>query len=363
MNVLNPGGVGSLEVAKVRSGEGRSHKRKSVLSELGELVVVTLGTHRGLLLNLSTGGMLVQAQNPITVGIQLPIEFLLPSSDARIHATCEAVWSNDNCEIGLRFLQLTGRERLALEDWMAVHGDGAGDMQAGADPEVPYVLVEDDARSPSAQAEPAARVLRLVPPAPPLSGAGCDESTTAGPGVLQDVLLQVVAQAHLLTSADGAALVLRDKEAIVCRASIGNAPELGSRLGPNSGLSGECFRVGQVVCCDDAYSDPRVNLAAAQRLGSRSILIAPILGSTSPRGVLQVLSSRPFAFNASHVAILQQLTRQVASFLLPEDKGERLDPTTEVLSQAEAALLGQEHSAPKTEVAGEAEAAGERLVG
>src|ERR1700694_714123 len=56
------------------------------------------------------------------------------------------------------------------------------------------------------------------------------------------VLLQeVVERICTLTGADGAAVAAADEHGIVCRASTGVAPEVGSRLQPDSALTRECL--------------------------------------------------------------------------------------------------------------------------
>jgi hypothetical protein len=65
------------------------------------------------------------------------------------------------------------------------------------------------------------------------------------------LLSKVVDRVYSLTRADGAAIAVRDQSGVVCRASVGNAPEVGSRLQPDSALTRECFETGAVVVCED----------------------------------------------------------------------------------------------------------------
>lgn len=156
-----------------------------------------------------------------------------------------------------------------------------------------------------------------------------DLSPAPQPAALEDLLRQIVSQACLLTGADGAALALLSEEGIVCRASIGRAPAVGSPLLPGSGLSGECFRLRQVVSCDDAENDSRVDVRVRQQLQLRSILIAPILMEGSSGGVLQVLSTQAFAFNAWHIAILERLVGLVGKFLAADTSAQGVMPLAE----------------------------------
>src|ERR1700685_2278433 len=64
---------------------------------------------------------------------------------------------------------------------------------------------------------------------------------------LEIVLNEIVEQACLAPGATGAAIILERAGEMVCRASSGvNAPELGVRLGGDSGLTAECIRTRQV---------------------------------------------------------------------------------------------------------------------
>ena len=62
---------------------------------------------------------------------------------------------------------------------------------------------------------------------------------------LSIVLKGVIERVRLLTDADGAAIALRDAWGVVCRASMGEAPDVGSRVRPESSLTRECFESGK----------------------------------------------------------------------------------------------------------------------
>jgi WD40 repeat protein len=126
------------------------------------------------------------------------------------------------------------------------------------------------------------------------------------------VLKVVVERVRELTEADGVAIAFRDAWGIVCRASVGEAPPVGSRLQSDSSLTRQCFESGQVVVCEDTDEDSRIGLVARSwRL--RSAVIVPVKARGSVLGVLEVLSSRASAFSRAHIAALQQ----TASLLLP----------------------------------------------
>lgn len=119
----------------------------------------------------------------------------------------------------------------------------------------------------------------------------------------------IAEKAQSLTGATGAAIALRKGDEIICRARTGRtAPDLGVRLQTDRGLSAECVRTGEVLLCNDAESNPRVDMASCRRLGVRSILVAPLRHFRRTLGVFEVLSSTAHAFDNNDVAIMEFLS-------------------------------------------------------
>ncbi len=119
----------------------------------------------------------------------------------------------------------------------------------------------------------------------------------------------IAEKAQTLTGATGAAIALRRGNEIVCRARTGRtAPDIGVRLQTDSGLSAECVRTGEVLLCNDAESNPRVDWATCRRMGVRSILVAPLRYFRRTLGVFEVLSSTPHAFDNNDVATMRFLS-------------------------------------------------------
>lgn len=130
-----------------------------------------------------------------------------------------------------------------------------------------------------------------------------------------DAALQLLAdRAQYITGASGAAIALRRGEHadMLCRASAGlNAPELGSLLSMEYGLSGESVRTGRSLRCDDAERDPRVNREGCRQLGIASVLIMPIISDCQVLGVFELFSGKPRAFDERDVSALQRLGEMV----------------------------------------------------
>ena len=71
------------------------------------------------------------------------------------------------------------------------------------------------------------------------------------------------------------------------------------------------MRTGRALRCDDSEADPRVDLATCRHLGIRSLVAAPIQYERDIVGLLEVLSSRPYAFEESDVTLVERLAQTV----------------------------------------------------
>src|SRR5712691_5097208 len=177
-----------------------------------------------------------------------------------------------------------------------------------------------------------------------------NEITGNGDQPISAVLTRAVERVCSLTSADGAAIALRDPQGVLCQASTGNAPDVGSRLQPDSGLTRECFETGQVVLCEDAENDSRVRPSIARSLHLRSVVAVPIQAQGSVVGVVEVFSSRPSAFATAEVAALQRIADLLAPISAPGPvKGDQPLIITSgrplVVAQAEAPSFAKEQPA------------------
>lgn len=130
-----------------------------------------------------------------------------------------------------------------------------------------------------------------------------------------DAALQLLAERALyITGAAGAAIALRRDQHndMLCRASVGeNAPELGSLLSMEYGLSGESVRSRQPLRCDDASRDPRVNQDACRELGIASVVVMPIASDKGILGIFELFSSQPNAFSERDLSALLRLSQMV----------------------------------------------------
>ena len=126
---------------------------------------------------------------------------------------------------------------------------------------------------------------------------------------LDSALQLLVERAQYITGATGTALALPQGEEMVCRASAGSsAPAVGARLQVRSGLTGESIARRQLLRCDNAETDPRVNLETCRALGIASIVVLPLLRrSGEVSGLFELFSDHPYAFEERDLVALERM--------------------------------------------------------
>jgi|HubBroStandDraft_1064217.scaffolds.fasta_scaffold00375_12 putative methionine-R-sulfoxide reductase with GAF domain len=126
---------------------------------------------------------------------------------------------------------------------------------------------------------------------------------------LDSALQLLVERAQYITGATGTALALPQGEEMVCRASAGSsAPAVGARLQVRSGLTGESIARRQLLRCDNAETDPRVNLEACREMGIASIVVLPLLRRNGEvRGLFELFSDHPYAFEERDLIALERM--------------------------------------------------------
>ncbi|HEX8813962.1 MAG TPA: GAF domain-containing protein, partial [Terriglobales bacterium] len=158
--------------------------------------------------------------------------------------------------------------------------------------------------------------------------------------VLDHVLQQVAERALTMTGADGVAIAMRQSDEIICRASVGTiAPEVGTRVTPSAGFSGECLVSGSVVLCDDSEKDARVDAAACGGLGARSMLAVPLSAKWKVIGLIEAFSSDTFGFNDADVRSLSLLAELILAAVRPDEEERRAESARHGGAQAASAAV------------------------
>jgi GAF domain-containing protein len=158
-----------------------------------------------------------------------------------------------------------------------------------------------------------------------------------------DAALQLLAdRAQYITGASGAAIALRrdGRHDMLCRASSGtNAPELGALLSTEFGLSGESVRTRQLLRCDDAERDARVNREVCRQMGIASVLVMPVVNDDQVLGVFELFSGKANAFGERDLSAVQRLSEMVETAVrlahavesLPQQLSERESSVAEAV--------------------------------
>ncbi|MGA7630242.1 MAG: GAF domain-containing protein [Terriglobales bacterium] len=145
---------------------------------------------------------------------------------------------------------------------------------------------------------------------------------------LESALQLLVERAQYITGATGTALALPQDDEMVCRASAGSsAPAVGARLQVRSGLTGESIARQQLLRCDNAEADPRVNLEACRALGIASIVVLPLLRKNGEvRGLFELFSDHPYAFEERDLIALERMAALTVTALDLAEQREKFAP-------------------------------------
>ncbi len=275
------------------------------------------------IVDIGEGGISIQTSSALEVDRNLDLCLDLSETKARISTTGRVVWSNGAGRAGIRFQKLAGQSLRQLREWLFVNVLTAFDHSGGGTPSSASTERSRDSIGPSRFYD--------VQNAPP-NGKSRNEPESVAPEVMRESFieaddasnavayglpapLQIIAERALTaTRATGAAIALSTGEEMICEASAGSdAPPVGSRLQASSGFSGECVRTGRSLRCDDSETDDRVDRAGCRTLGVRSIVAVPIRRGNRVVGLIEVFSSRPYAFTPEDISVLQQLSSTVLS--------------------------------------------------
>jgi TonB family protein len=158
------------------------------------------------------------------------------------------------------------------------------------------------------------RELPRLSPTPDSEHVLAELRTTISDGHFSsDAMLQhIVEAAQMVTCANGAAIAMRRDNLAICQARAGDmAPDLGTKLDTDSGISGQCLRTGGALRCDDTHNDARVDAEVCRRLGLRSLAVVPVGRKPAVSGVLEAFSGLPNAFHDTQVELLAELAELV----------------------------------------------------
>jgi hypothetical protein len=299
------------------------------------------GVTGGMILDLSEEGLSMQTSGPFDVwgldrGRRVRMELELPEPDARVtrsklETTGYIAWADALGRAGVRFSDLPEAARQRLNEWLGENAAApsqtapkvalgwpraaaaAAKLEGREDRDHVSISLEAEAEGGESLAGNGNRASASATVQYEFSSLGTD---------LTAALRLIGERARTLTRGTSAAIALMHKGGVMCRASVGeSAPALGTRVDVNSGLSGECFRAGKALRCDDAEHDPRVDLESCRRLGVRSIVAAPLRYERDTVGLLMVLAKDPFNFDEGDVAVVESLAHTVVRSMRQAEAG------------------------------------------
>ncbi len=162
------------------------------------------------------------------------------------------------------------------------------------------------------------------PPSHLPADAGSKSLTEMAQRDLEAALQLLAERAQYITGASGAAIALLESSEMICRASAGpSAPELGAEVQIKTGLTGESVRTRQVLRCDDAETDSRVNRESCRALGIKSVMVVPLIREQEVIGVFELLADRPHAFEERDITALEHLAEMVLTGIEHADAAKR----------------------------------------
>ncbi|MDB6061467.1 MAG: diguanylate cyclase [Verrucomicrobiaceae bacterium] len=130
------------------------------------------------------------------------------------------------------------------------------------------------------------------------------------------LLDQIVHKILNVVPGSGAVVEMIEGEEMVYRATSGSLAEFtGLRLKRLGSLSGQCITENRVLIASDTHTDPRVDRAACEKVGARSMIVAPLMREGQPVGVLKVMAGTADAFEHADVQTLQLMAGYLGATL------------------------------------------------
>ncbi len=270
---------------RLLGADDRRAVRKAVVDS-GLVTVEMCPAGFGLMVNVSERGIAVYTMKNLAPAQDVQVSFMLPGSPRRIECNGVVTWAAES-HAGLKLEGFDAQSLAAFRRWIAT----LPEVPSYGDPKLQRrAFPERDQQVRSIEAHIAGERLKL------------------------DVALQFIVERMLdLTQANGGAIALGEAGQMVCRASVGSAPEVGVQISSTSGITGECIRTGKEIYCEDAAIDARVDREACRELNLRSLLIVPVLHQDKVAGVVEAFSSIPAAFEEDHRWLVKRLAEITAT--------------------------------------------------
>jgi hypothetical protein len=273
------------------------------------------------ILDISEKGMCIQTASPLPPNLSLPVVLDLAETKAYLRTTGTVVWSDSAGRTGISFPDLPTEPRQQLKEWLFANAIAAcvNHVEASA-PSMEDEMLDRAGRfnhSAFASDEEFEQPVRPDYTSILIALAAVKREVDSTGRDLEKALRLIADRALTFTRASGAAIALAEKSSngeILCRGRAGSdAPPLGTRLDLGPSFSGECFRTGKLLRCEDSETDLLVDRESCELLGIRSMIAVPVYNEGAVVGLLEVFSPQPRAFIANDDMVLQRLAEMIAS--------------------------------------------------
>jgi putative methionine-R-sulfoxide reductase with GAF domain len=261
------------------------------------------------ILDAGESGIALQGTSQLPVDHRVQLCLDLAENTDPVRTAGRVVWSEPSGRSGIRFLELHGPASKQFKKWLFMNA-----LVACARHEAVQALDCGQLdRASSTDANPSSPGEEIGAPTRPdytlvlTQLAAIRQEAAAASPALDSSLPLLAEYARNFPGAAGAAIALSVGDEMICRASSGSAPDVGSRFQTGTGFSGECVRSGRLLRCDDAETDLRVDHESCRALGIRSMIAVPIQAGDAVTGLLEVFAPQPSAFSLSHSVFLQRL--------------------------------------------------------
>lgn len=307
----------------VRLPHFENERRTACRKPLPAHSVIELQPGRGgAVRDLSEGGVSLFGCANLAIGSETRVHLSVADSDAQIEASGVVAWT-DELATGIRFVHIDAESLANVQTWLE-QSSAEDDDQIG------------NMRTDAVLAAKVACLREIADLQAQISSEDLDQDAA---------LALIVRRLAELTRATGAAIALRDGQQVICRASYGNAPDIGVQLSQTS-LSGECLRSANVVLLQDSETDPRVDAEICRQLNFRSLLIVPVLSNGKAAGIAEVLSPNPGNFEGGDILVVNFISDLIAGVAVPPEPSEA--PAVQLRNNFEPLL---EPDLPRPEIA------------
>ena len=244
--------------------------------------------------DLGEGGLSVSGCSPIELGTTTFFRFQFPDANSVIEASGVVAWCGDSGRVGIRFTRIKPDSSAALRRWLKS--------------DLPALANATESSDAIAEVKPHRDRFDIQELTAEIDAAGLADEAA---------LQLITGRMLLLTRASGAAIALHEEGKVVCRASAGKAPTVGTELNVESTLSGECYRSGNIVTVANCENDPRVDPELCRQLDFKSLLIVPVFSNGKVIGIAAVFSPVAGNFEGGDVLLVSSMTELIAEVYVP----------------------------------------------